>query len=54
MEKWMRSLLSNKNGSLYYWLKKRIGERGGFRVANSIGKVILFYFIQAKVEGAFA
>jgi hypothetical protein len=49
MEKWMRSFLINKNLSLYYWLKKRIGKRGGFWVANSIEKVILI-FGREKVE----
>jgi hypothetical protein len=39
----MRSLLINKNLCLYYWLRKRIGKRGGFRVANSIEKVIIFF-----------
>jgi len=43
MEKWMRSFLINKNLSLYYWLNKRIGKRGGFWVANSIEKVILIF-----------
>jgi len=42
-EKWMRSFLINKNLSLYYWLKKKIGKRGGFWVANSIEKVILLF-----------
>jgi hypothetical protein len=42
-EKEMRSFLLNKNLSLYYWLKKRIGKRGGFWVANSIEKVILIF-----------
>jgi hypothetical protein len=39
----MRSFLINKNLSLYYWLKKRIGKRGAFRVANTIEKVILAF-----------
>ena len=43
MEKWMRSFLINKNLSLYYWLKKRIGKRGAFLVANSIEKVVLIF-----------
>jgi len=43
MEKWMRSFLINKNLSLYYWLRKRIGKRVGFRVASSIEKVILMF-----------
>jgi len=39
----MRSFLINKNLSLYYWLKKRIGKRGAFRLVNSIEKVILIF-----------
>jgi hypothetical protein len=35
----MRSFLINKNLSLYYWLKKRIGKKGDFWVANTIEKV---------------
>jgi hypothetical protein len=37
----MRSFLINKNLSLYYWLKKRIGKGAAFWVANSIEKVVL-------------
>jgi hypothetical protein len=39
----MRSFLINKNLSLYYWLKKRIGKRGALRVASSLEKVILIF-----------
>jgi hypothetical protein len=39
----MRSFLINKNLCLYYWLRKKIGKREGFRVANSIEKVILIF-----------
>jgi hypothetical protein len=39
----MRSFLINKNLSLYYWLKKRIGKRGAFRVANTFEKLILIF-----------
>ncbi|HUL20633.1 MAG TPA: hypothetical protein VLZ10_04210 [Thermodesulfobacteriota bacterium] len=39
----MRSFLINKNLSLYYWLKKRIGKRGAFWVANSMEKVVLIF-----------
>ena len=39
----MRSFLINKNLSLYYWLKKRIGKRGAFLLANSIEKGILMF-----------
>jgi hypothetical protein len=39
----MRSFLINKNLSLYYWLKKRIGKRGAFWVANTIEKLILVF-----------
>ena len=43
MERRMRSFLINKNLSLYYWLKKRIGKREAFRVVNTIEKVILIF-----------
>jgi hypothetical protein len=46
----MRSFLINKNLCLYYWLRKKIGKRSGFRVANSIEKVILI-FGRDQVEG---
>jgi hypothetical protein len=39
----MRSFLINKNLSLYYRLKKRIGKRIAFEVANTIEKVILIF-----------
>jgi len=39
----MRSFLINKNLSFCYWLKKRIGKRGAFWVANSIEKIILIF-----------
>jgi hypothetical protein len=39
----MRSFLINKNMSLYYWLRKRIGKAIAFRVANTIEKVILIF-----------
>ena len=39
----MRSFLINKNLSFCYWLKKRIGKRGAFWVANSVEKVILIF-----------
>jgi hypothetical protein len=39
----MRSFLINKNMSLYYWLRKRIGKAIAFRVANAIEKVILIF-----------
>jgi hypothetical protein len=37
----MRSFLINKNLSLYYWLRKRIGKREAFWMANTIEKGIL-------------
>jgi hypothetical protein len=40
---WMRSLLINKNLSFYYWLRKRIGKKVAFKVANTIEKVILIF-----------
>ncbi|HXX33893.1 MAG TPA: hypothetical protein VEM15_05390 [Thermodesulfobacteriota bacterium] len=39
----MRSLLINKNISLYYWLKKRIGKEIALEVANVIERGILFF-----------
>jgi hypothetical protein len=39
----MRSFLINKNLSLYYWVKKRIGKTGGLLVATTIEKVILIF-----------
>jgi hypothetical protein len=39
----MRSFLINKNLSLYYHLKKRIGKRIAFGVVNTIEKVILIF-----------
>jgi hypothetical protein len=43
MEKRMRSLLINKNISLYYWLRKRIGKTIALEVANVIERVILIF-----------
>ncbi len=39
----MRSFLINKNLSLYYWLRKRIGKVAAFRIARAIEKVILIF-----------
>ncbi|NWG02333.1 MAG: hypothetical protein HXY44_05710 [Syntrophaceae bacterium] len=39
----MRSLLINKNLSLYYWLRRRIGRKVAFKVANTLEKVILIF-----------
>ena len=39
----MRSFLINKNLSLYYWLRKRIGKKEAFRVVNIIEKIILIF-----------
>jgi hypothetical protein len=46
----MRSFLINKNLSLYYWLKKRIGKERAYRAASAIEKVILI-FGRAQVGG---
>ena len=43
MERQMRSFLINKNMSLYYWLRRRIGKAIAFQVANAIEKVILIW-----------
>ncbi len=39
----MRGFLINKNLSLYYWLKKKVGKERAYRVANTIEKVILIF-----------
>ncbi len=39
----MRGFLINKNLCFYYWLKKRIGKKVAFSVANTIEKVILVF-----------
>ena len=39
----MRSFLINKNLSLYYWLKKRIGKKWALGVAGTIEKVVLMF-----------
>jgi hypothetical protein len=39
----MRSFLINKNLSLYYWLKKRIGKGAAFWAANTVEKIILIF-----------
>ena len=39
----MRSFLINKNLTLYYWLRRRIGKERAFRVANTLEKVILIF-----------
>jgi len=39
----MRSFLINKNLSLYYQLKKRVGKRVALGVANTIEKIILMF-----------
>ena len=39
----MRGFLINKNMSLYYWLRRRIGRTIAFRIANAIEKVILIF-----------
>ena len=39
----MRVFLINKNLSVYYRLKKRIGKESAYRVANVFEKVILIF-----------
>ena len=39
----MRSFLINKNISLYYLLRRRIGKRRGLVVASMIEKALLFF-----------
>jgi hypothetical protein len=42
-EIWMRSLLINKNLSFYYWLRRKIGKKVAYKVANTIERVILIF-----------
>ena len=46
----MRSFLINKNLSLYYVLRRKIGKRQGFRVASIIQKALLL-FGREKIPG---
>jgi len=39
----MRGFLINKNLSLYFWLRRRIGRERAFRVANTVEKIILIF-----------
>jgi hypothetical protein len=39
----MRGFLINKNLSLYYWLKKRIGKESAYRVSSVFEKLILIF-----------
>jgi len=39
----MGSFLINKNLSIYYWSKKRIGKEKAYRVASVLEKVILIF-----------
>jgi hypothetical protein len=39
----MRSFLINKNLCFYYWLKKTIGKKAAFEIANTIEKAILIF-----------
>ena len=39
----MRGFLINKNMSLYYWLRRKLGKAIAFRIANAIEKVILIF-----------
>ena len=39
----MRNFLINKNLSLYYWLKQRIGKDWALRVANAAERIILIF-----------
>jgi len=42
----MRSFLINKNLSLYFWLRRRIGKERAFRVANTFEKIILILSLE--------
>ncbi len=39
----MRSFLMNKNLSLYYVLKRRIGKRQGLVIARAVERVLLIF-----------
>jgi len=39
----MRGFLINKNLSLYYWLKQKIGKDWALRVANTAERIILIF-----------
>jgi hypothetical protein len=39
----MRSFLINKNLCLYYWLKKTIGKKAAFEIANLIQRILLIF-----------
>jgi hypothetical protein len=39
----MRGFLINKNLSVYYWLRKRIGKESAYRIAKASEKVILIF-----------
>jgi len=39
----VRGFLINKNLCFYYWLRKRIGKKWAFGVANRIEKAILVF-----------
>ncbi len=39
----MRSFLINKNLCFYYWLRKRIGKRYAYMLANTLERGILIF-----------
>ena len=39
----MRGFLINKNLSLYYWLRKKVGKKWAFRVATGAERAILLF-----------
>ncbi len=43
MEMQMRGFLINKNLSVYYWLKKKIGKKNAYRVASVFERAILIF-----------
>jgi len=47
----MRSFLINKNLSFYYWLKRKVGKKWAYRVANSIEKTILLFGREIRPRG---
>jgi hypothetical protein len=44
----MRSFLINKNLSLYYRLRKKIGKKGAFKIATILETMILVFGREQK------
>ena len=48
----MRGFLINKNLCFYYWLRKKIGNKKAFGVANTVERVILIFGRERLGDGA--